>query len=366
NIIKHFKNLGKQDQLPEYEVLLRHAKNITKRYITLESYEQALSPNDSDSPLRLDHHKFPIGTLFESCNSVRRHDSEDDVSMNTTHTFTEGEDFTGDHVLANSILFMWEYSLWVELDYAVPEGDIGRVWEIMKIWVFIFAGSSNSNYRDLLLDMYCFKDLKDAIWNNWLVNVEGELGNWMADDLLQEHYNHWFEANLQKSNGNFDEQLHIFRSHRSMGHAATNLFDKGIQQLKSSSLAAFLDKHTDLVETLQEIRILSQCTQATGSPNINESLTPSPIQPVHDSIHIPIPSNPDDSSTLEGSTDGDDNSSSDDSQLDSDEAAGTKEDKTNLYKFKSSTGRLSDDWMDDAELQEMLGDEEADEEENSG
>ncbi|THU99818.1 hypothetical protein K435DRAFT_794635 [Dendrothele bispora CBS 962.96] len=407
DIIKHFENLGKQDQLPEYEVLLRHAKNITERYITLESYEQALSPNDSDSSLMPDHHKFPIGTLFESRNSVGRHNSEDDVSMNTTHTFTEGEDFTGDRVLANSILFMWEYSLWVELDYAVPEGDIGRVWEIMKIWVFIFAGSSNSNYRDLLLDMYCLfryessKDLKDAIWNNWLVNVEGELGNWMADDLLQEHYNRWFEANLQKSNSNFDdkflrkvlspnvefflrlkeefesalglhqrskshtsphlrheyrqlltlyreEQLHIFCSRRSMGHAATNLFDKGIQQLKFSSLAAFLDKHTDLIENLQEIRIHSQCTQATGSPNINESLTPSPIQPVHDSIHIPIPSNPDDSATLEGSTDGDDNSSSDDSQSDFDEAAGTKEDETNLYKFKTSTGCLSDDWMDDA------------------
>ncbi|THU93721.1 hypothetical protein K435DRAFT_799463 [Dendrothele bispora CBS 962.96] len=116
DIIRHFKNLGKQDQLPEYEVLLQNAKNITERYITLESYEQALSPNDSDSSLIPDCHKFPIGTLFESRNSVGRHNSENDVSINTTHTFTEGEDFTGDHVLANSVLFMWEYSLWVQLD----------------------------------------------------------------------------------------------------------------------------------------------------------------------------------------------------------------------------------------------------------
>jgi hypothetical protein len=250
------------------------------------------------------------------------------------------------------------------------------------------------------------------------VNVEGELGKWMADDLLQEHYNRWFEANLQKSNGNFDdkflrkvlspnvefflrlkeefesalglyqrskshtsphlrheyrqlltlyreEQLHLFCSRRSMGHAATNLFDKGIQQLKSSSLATFLEKHTDLVETLQEmneIHVLSQHRQTDSPLNNNHPPTLSPIQPVHDLN--PIPSDSDESSNSEGSTTDDDDHEVDSASDDEDSQA-DKENEINLYELKMTTGRLLDD-MDNAELQEMLDDEEADEEEESG
>jgi hypothetical protein len=41
--------------------------------------------------------------------------------------------FTGDRVLRNSEIFMLEFGWWIEMAYAVPEGDIGRVWEIMKV-----------------------------------------------------------------------------------------------------------------------------------------------------------------------------------------------------------------------------------------
>lgn len=59
--------------------------------------------------------------------------------------------------------------------------------------------------------MYCLfwyessKNLKDAIWNNWLVNITGELGRWIPDDLLQEHYNRWLEEIVEKSGKNFDD-----------------------------------------------------------------------------------------------------------------------------------------------------------------
>lgn len=45
----------------------------------------------------------------------------------------EKKNFDGDRVLANSILFMREFGWWVEMAYAVPEGDIGRAYEIMKV-----------------------------------------------------------------------------------------------------------------------------------------------------------------------------------------------------------------------------------------
>jgi hypothetical protein len=46
---------------------------------------------------------------------------------------TEDPEFDGDRVLSNSILFIMEFSWWIELNCAVPEGDIGRVLEIFKV-----------------------------------------------------------------------------------------------------------------------------------------------------------------------------------------------------------------------------------------
>ncbi len=65
-----------------------------------------------------------------------------------------------------------------------------------------------------LLEMYCLfryeasGDLKDAIWNNWLVNLTGELGSWIEADLLQEHYNRWLEDMVGKHRGNFDDTFY--------------------------------------------------------------------------------------------------------------------------------------------------------------
>lgn len=46
---------------------------------------------------------------------------------------TERSSFTGDRVLRNSQIFMQDFGWWMEFSHAVPEGDIGRVWEIMKV-----------------------------------------------------------------------------------------------------------------------------------------------------------------------------------------------------------------------------------------
>ena len=54
---------------------------------------------------------------------------------------------------------------------------------------------SNQNYKDYMLELYCLlkyeasKDLSNAVLNNMLVNLTGELGKWIEEDLMQEHYN---------------------------------------------------------------------------------------------------------------------------------------------------------------------------------
>lgn len=45
----------------------------------------------------------------------------------------EADHFDGDRVLANSVLFLQDFGWWIEIAYAVSEGDIGRVFEILKV-----------------------------------------------------------------------------------------------------------------------------------------------------------------------------------------------------------------------------------------
>ncbi|KIJ89643.1 hypothetical protein K443DRAFT_154869, partial [Laccaria amethystina LaAM-08-1] len=225
--------------------------------------------------------------------------------------------FDGDRVLANSILFLQDFGWWTEIAYAVPEGDIGRVFEILKIWIFTFAGSTHQNYTTYLLEVYCLlryeasQDLRDGILNNWLVNVTGELGRWIEADLLQEHYNRWLEDMVKKRGGDFDddfyrhtlspnvdhflrikeeienaftlrsrgkthtsphlrdelrillalfkeEKLHLFCSGRTLGHAAINQFNEGHERLDMGKLDDFICKSTAYADVIGEIQAYKQ------------------------------------------------------------------------------------------------------------
>jgi hypothetical protein len=66
--------------------------------------------------------------LGEPVTSSRDESSE---GLNMPHKEKDG--FDGDRVLANAILFVQDAGWWIEAAYAVPEGDIGRIWEIMKV-----------------------------------------------------------------------------------------------------------------------------------------------------------------------------------------------------------------------------------------
>jgi hypothetical protein len=52
---------------------------------------------------------------------------------------TEEPGFDGDRVASNAILFLMEFGWWVELNYAIPEGDVGRVLEILKVCAVLFS-----------------------------------------------------------------------------------------------------------------------------------------------------------------------------------------------------------------------------------
>ncbi|KAJ3515928.1 hypothetical protein NLJ89_g1460 [Agrocybe chaxingu] len=121
---------------------------------------------------------------------------------------------TGDITLANSVLFIRNAIWWREVCRAIAEGDTGRVWEVMKHWLFTFTGSGNPYYSQFLLELYCnFKwefppELKDAIFQNWLVNPHGQPGRFIEMDLMQEHFNFWLEDLAQHKGKEFDEPFY--------------------------------------------------------------------------------------------------------------------------------------------------------------
>ncbi|KAF9011472.1 hypothetical protein BDZ89DRAFT_964051 [Hymenopellis radicata] len=212
DLLPYFENLSTTDSLPSLDDLEAQADTIVKRWATSTAFRTAGSKATYErAPSTF---QAPQGPAWESISPPSTLETSEPVFA--AETVPEAADFDGDRTLSNSILFVRDFLLWMELAYATADGDIGRVWEVLKIWIFMFAGSSNTNYVNYLLELYCLfryeasKDLKDAIWNNWLVNITGELGKWIEDDLLQEHFNRWYEDMIAKHGGTFDDAF--FRS----------------------------------------------------------------------------------------------------------------------------------------------------------
>ncbi|KAJ7660455.1 hypothetical protein B0H17DRAFT_954170, partial [Mycena rosella] len=211
-------------------------------------------------------------------------------------------------------IFLQDFGWWIEFSKAVPEGDIGRVWEIVKLWIFKFAGSSHQNYVNYLLEVYCMlryeasKDLKNVILNNWLLNIKGELGKWLPADFHGGEFDSKFYRQTISPNVHHflqikeevetafeleprgkthtspgvqselhllltvfkEEEVHVFCSGRSMGHAAVNQFARGWRRLEEGKMEDFLTKSTVPGDFLAQIR-----SRDTATSSERRSDTPS-------------------------------------------------------------------------------------------
>jgi hypothetical protein len=157
--------------IPDVESLWDSARILVRRYASQDAYDQALDKNRANSAT--EEMKVPRGTSWTApvdVSRARRIDDEDgdadleeeqvliddmgeaagleeffsdaeSVSGNNTNKkkkkkktkHVEEPDFSGDRALANEILFLQDMGWWVIAAHAVPEGEIGRVWEIMKV-----------------------------------------------------------------------------------------------------------------------------------------------------------------------------------------------------------------------------------------
>ncbi|KAJ7909546.1 hypothetical protein B0H13DRAFT_1529859, partial [Mycena leptocephala] len=266
DIHEYFEALAACDSLPTLDELLEHASLLRERYASQTAYNQSLSKEEHDDANP--RTQAPTGSPWtapcapEESTAQPRGDTEmpglsdiPDDSAELPDIHTEEPGFDGDRVFSNAILFMMEFGWWVELNYAIPERDIGRVLEILKILIFTFAGTSHQNCMGYMLDLYallkfeCSPELKEALLNNWLMNLLGEIGRCIEADLMQEHFNRWLEDMV----GRRGEELHLFRSGRSMGHAAVNRFDRGYQRLEGGKMAEFLERSAVYADIVQDM-----------------------------------------------------------------------------------------------------------------
>ncbi|KAJ6616866.1 hypothetical protein B0H10DRAFT_1948735 [Mycena sp. CBHHK59/15] len=310
NLYDYIEALAAKNQLPDLKSILEDATVLSERYTSQAAILQESS--SGGKPMGGAHPASGCTYLEWSSTTAKK-------AKDTPQIHQELPGFDGDRVLRNSEIFLTDFGWWIEFARAVPEGDIGRVWEIMKLWIFKFAGSSHGNYTAYLLEVYCLlryeasSDLKNGILNNWLVAVREELGHWLPGDLLQEHYNRWLEDMVKKHGGEFDdkfyrqtispnvhhflrikeeietafslkrrgkthtsphlrdelrllldlfkeEEVHLFRSGRSLGHAAVNQFARGCQRLDEGKLGEWMLKSTCLGDFLAELKKNSQIT----------------------------------------------------------------------------------------------------------
>ncbi|KAJ6579351.1 hypothetical protein B0H10DRAFT_1676916, partial [Mycena sp. CBHHK59/15] len=183
------------------------------------------------------------------------------------------------------VLFLQDMGWWVIAAHAVPEGEIGRIWEIMKIWIMNFSGSSNHNYATYLLETYCLhrfeasKEFSDAIFNNSLVSPNGYkfMVEHKGGDFDDHFYRHTLAPNVihflrmkeqmqtafelkprgkthtaphlrnefqQLLRMHKEDQLHLFRPGRTNGHAAVNFFERGFERLDEDRMDNFIRQST--------------------------------------------------------------------------------------------------------------------------
>jgi hypothetical protein len=137
--------------------------------------------------------------------------------------------FQGDLSLAQSCRFMYDATISREVIYATADGDVGRVWESLKVWVvskaiyieltiqilksmiLTFAGSTHNKYTNYLLEMLCdlelesSDELREAFLTNWLINPSGQEGRFVAGDKFQEQLQDEMYEHIGRKDRGFDE-----------------------------------------------------------------------------------------------------------------------------------------------------------------
>ncbi|KAJ6481317.1 hypothetical protein C8R47DRAFT_1186616 [Mycena vitilis] len=211
-----------------FEQLERFATTVYKRYIATSAAEDALGHASRDTemygPAWNENHDqpeqseedgnsddgtmpslAPIGSSAKPPPKKKTRKSRAKASAQPKRNFSGG-----DQVMATLCNFMRVTFWYLELCAAIAEGDIGRVFEVIKVLRFSFWGAGSTNYGNELLELACnflyewSEDLRFTVLENYLVNPTGRIGHWLPLDLLQEHFNFWIKVLFNSKSHDFD------------------------------------------------------------------------------------------------------------------------------------------------------------------
>ncbi|THU86715.1 hypothetical protein K435DRAFT_867989 [Dendrothele bispora CBS 962.96] len=200
----HFDELAKANSLPTLEYLLEAADSLIQCYISISGYQRVISL-EARNEVKQDKMRVNPGSEWVSSQIAQPlKEQVDDKGISCDIV-----GFDGDRTLANSILFKLQFGSYLLLEYAIKDGDVGRVLEQLKIWIFLFSGSSHQIYASYLLELNCLLEfetspsLRSAILNNYLVKF-GLKGKFQERDIMQEHQNLKLQNMVDRSHQEFD------------------------------------------------------------------------------------------------------------------------------------------------------------------
>ncbi|CAL1715102.1 unnamed protein product [Somion occarium] len=215
DIFEYFKKLSDEKKVPAFEDLEVAARKLHRAYSSVRGVEYATASVEGTQGHQAAWHRtVPLGspwtppTAFDKSTCSNSDNTQQRTRSNSLQprplkrrrtedeeTETDDSPFTGDRCLMQSIVFMRDALVSREFTYALAEGDIGRVYEALKIMLFTFAGSSHSKYTTYLLEFIIdleyesTPELRAAVLNSLVVNLSGKGGHFCAADWLQERNN---------------------------------------------------------------------------------------------------------------------------------------------------------------------------------
>lgn len=148
DLVKYFLLKKAEDALPTLADIRSIAQKLACQYATSQAYQQSL-----EDPVKLGERGVPFAVppsapLESLINEQERDKHRSEQTDPEAEPQTDSEAFKGDWALANSVLLMRDGLLFLEACSAVATGDIGRVWEVLKVSLFCLSLVSVTHSND--------------------------------------------------------------------------------------------------------------------------------------------------------------------------------------------------------------------------
>jgi hypothetical protein len=141
DLVEHFKSLATQNKLLEFKELQSTALMLHRTFLSTRAHYRALHDTTGMS----DWVKYvcvgsPWTPPFIDPTSLSASQAQTKNKLTKKTQNPKGSEvgappFKGDRALANSIALMWDAMISRKMSYAIAEGDVGWVYEVMKVTI---------------------------------------------------------------------------------------------------------------------------------------------------------------------------------------------------------------------------------------